>query len=287
MSASPDWLEHGYPYTPYGGLPPSPGELLQRWNLDPLLISALVLALVVYAVGAEPRGPGAIARGRRLCFYGGWGVGALALISPLCALSVSLFSARDAQHMLLAMVVAPLVAIGRPGVALARGHRRRLGRTRERARTSTRQPILASIAFATALWVWHAPMAYAATFESSLAYWTMQLTSFAAALWLWTALMGKAEERPAGFVAASVLTAIQMNLLAAVITLSGQLIYLPHVVTAAAWGLTPLQDQQLGGLVMWVPAGLALVAALIVSFARATRRVGARPPGLDPSTRPV
>lgn len=285
MSASPDWLQHGYPYTPYCGLPPAPDELLQRWNLDPLLIGALIIVLVVYAAGAEPRGSDAIPRWRRLCFYGGWGLGTLALISPLCALSVSLFSARVAQHMLLDVVVAPLVALGRPGVAFARGRRRRLGRTRGRAQAPLRQPILASVAFATAFWAWRAPAAYAATFESGAAYWMMHLTTFAAALWLWSALLGKGEERPGGFVLASILTAVQMNALAAFITSSSQLIYLPHVVTTAAWGLTPLEDQRLGGVVMWVPSALIFIAAVVATLAHVRRRSQALTAGPGPAIR--
>jgi putative membrane protein len=287
VSATPDWLEHGYPYTPYGGLPPTPDEILQRWNLDPLLIGVLIVALVAYAAGGERPGHGAIPRWRRLCFYGGWMLGALALISPLCALSVSLFSARVAQHMLLTTIVAPLIALGRPGVALARGHDRRLGRTRGRTGAAIRQPILAALAFAAALWAWQAPAAYAATFDSSALYWVMRLTTFAAALWLWSALLGGADDRPGGFVVASLLTTLQMSLLAAIITFAGRLIYLPHVVTAGAWGLTPLEDQQLGGVVMWFPAGAIFVAALVIAFTRATRRAEARVADASPITRPA
>lgn len=287
MSASPDWLQHGYPYTPYCGLPPTPAELLQRWNLDPLLVSGLVVFLVVYAVGAEPGGPGAIPRWRRLCFYGGWVLGALALTSPLCALSVSLFSARIGQQMLLAAVVAPLVTLGRPAAAFARGHRRRLGRARGREKPNLRQPILASVAFATAIWAWHAPSAYAATFESTAAYWTMHLTTFAAAVWLWSALLEPAPARPGGVALASVLTAIQINLLAAMIACSGQLNYLPHVVTAGVWGFTPLQDQRLGGMVMWVPAAVIFGGVALFNLARAVRRGGGGEAGARPVIRPA
>jgi putative membrane protein len=270
VSKAPDWLQLGYPYVPYAGLPPAPRDLLQHWNLDPLLIGALVIALVAYAAGSEPRmaRAGGKPAWRRLCFYSGWVLGSLILISPLCALSVSLFSARAAQDMLLMMVVAPLVALGRPTSHGGPRPARFLRRTYVGARVASRQPILAALTFTAVFWLWRAPAAYAATFDGGLVYWLMQLTSFTSALWLWSALLASAGERRGGLVAASLMTTIQISVLAAIITFSDQLLYLPHVLTAAAWGLTPLEDQQLGGVILWLPAGVVVVAALLVAARR-------------------
>jgi putative membrane protein len=269
VSKAPDWLQLGYPYTPYCGLPPGPRELLQHWNLDPLLLGVLIVALVAYAAGSEPRGAGGGGKPvwRRLCFYGGWALGAAALVSPLCALSVSLFSARAGEDMLLAMVVAPLIALGRPGAHTGRAPARLLRRTYAGARVVSRQPILAAIAFAAVLWIWHAPGAYAATFDSGLLYWIMRLSSFAAALWLSSALLGRIGERNGGLVIASLLTALQMGLLAAAIAFAGRQLYLPHVLTAAAWGLTPLGDQQLGGALIGAFAAAVLAWSLALAVA--------------------
>lgn len=248
----------GYGLHPYCGLPPSPDSLLSRWNLDPPLIAALLLLLAVYGVlgRRERQGGRPVPVWRQGCFYAGWALGALTLTSPLCAWSVSLFSARVAQHMLLTTVVAPLVALGLP-----------------RARGGA---LWAALAYAVCLWVWHAPGPYVATFQSDAVYWTMHATTFAAALWLWTGLLNGSSERLAGFFAASVLTTGQMGLLGAILTFSARPLYLPHQLTTQAWGLTPLEDQQLGGAVMWIPAGVIFVGALAFAFAWALRRAEAR-----------
>jgi putative membrane protein len=247
-------------HTPYCGAPPSPADLLQRWNLDPILIVALAAVVVVFAVRA-----GKLAPWRRACFYGGWTVLALALTSPLCALSVSLFSARVGQHMILTAVAAPLLALGRPLEALRAG---------TRGRAPHAMP--AALAYTLCLWLWHAPGPYLATFQSDLVYWAMHLTTIGAAFWLWSALLEVPSEGLAGFVGATLLTTVQMGLLGAVITLAGRPIYAPHFLTTADWGLTALEDQALGGAIMWVPAGAIFIGAFAFAFIEALRRAEAR-----------
>jgi putative membrane protein len=250
----------GYGMQPYCGSPPSPDSLLTRWNGDPLLIAALLLLLAAYVAfnGRRSGGEPTVAPWRQGCFCVGWGLGALALISPLCALSVSLFSARVAQHMLIATIVAPLIALGLPG------------------RSARGQALPAAAVYAACLWVWHAPGPYVATFHSDVVYWLMHVTTFAAALWLWRALLDGSGDRLAGFVAASALTTGQMGLLGAILTFSARPLYPPHQLTTQVWGLTPLEDQQLGGAVMWIPAGLIFVGALAFAFTEALRRAEAR-----------
>lgn len=243
----------------YCGVAPTPENIVARWNLDPALIAVLLLVAAAYALATEPRlaGRGQVSPVRRASFYAGWTLGALALISPLCALSVSLFSARVAQHMLLATVVAPLVALGLPGAW--------------RTRSPAAAPFAAA-AFAVVLWFWHAPGPYTATFESVAVYWTMHLTAFGAALALWLTLFDRPAERLGGLVAAAAFTSLQMGLLGAILTFTGRPLYAPHRLTAAAWGLIPLADQQLGGAVMWIPAGLILVGAVVAALGLAMAR---------------
>jgi putative membrane protein len=244
---------------PYCGTAPSPDSLLRRWNLDPVLITILAATFAVYLRGrrriaadeASPW-PGRLA-------LAGWAIGVFALISPLCPLSVSLFAARVGQHMVLTLVAAPLIAIARPGAAMAAG----LGL---RWPSPTRSYALpASLAFMIMLWVWHAPAPYAATFASPLVYWLMHVTTFGSALWLWCEILNR---RPgiAGFAAAS-LSMVQMGFLGALITLATRPAYAPHQLTTAAWGLTQLEDQQLGGAIMWVPGlGVFLVVISLIAW---------------------
>jgi putative membrane protein len=217
---------------PYCGAPPSPGDLLSRFNLDPVLIGSLVaLALSQLILSKTARS--------RVCAACGWGTAAAALITPLCALSVALFSARVAQHMVLVLIAAPLIAVDLPAP------RRGWGLW------------VWGLAFFVALWVWHIPVPYEATFTSWVVYWTMHTTLFASAVLLWRELLHHPPERTTDALVVGILTSVQMGLLGAVLTLSNHPLFSRHLLSTATWGLSPLQDQQLGGALMWVP-GIAL-----------------------------
>jgi putative membrane protein len=255
-----------YPYSPYCGAPPAPATLAVRWNLDPILLAALGLIVLAYWLWSRPSSAAGIATWRRGCFLGGWAIASLALVSPLCPLSVSLFSARVGQHMILTVLAAPLVALGQPGKAAP-------PTTKAAAALG---PVCSAVAFAAALWFWHSPEPYRATFESDAAYWAMHLTTFGAALWLWSDLLDPARRPLAGLAAAAALTTAQMAVLGAAITFASRPLYSPHFLTTAAWGLTPLEDQQLGGVFMWAPAGVIFSVGMVLLFAQALRRAEAR-----------
>ncbi|THD61654.1 MAG: cytochrome c oxidase assembly protein [Phenylobacterium sp.] len=252
----------------YCGSPPSPGALTERWNLDPILIAALVLALAAYGLASRSwrRGEQTPTMAQSACVCMGWAIGALALTSPLCALSVSLSAARVAQHMVLAAVAAPLLALGLP----------------RRRRLRPLEPLAAAAAFAVVLWFWHAPGPYDATFASPLTYWAMHLSAFGAAVWLWSTLLAAGARRLGEALAAALLTSLQMGLLGAILTFANRPLYAPHALTTAAWGLTPLGDQQLAGAIMWIPAGLVLAAAVVGGLAVALRDAGRRADSLAP-----
>jgi putative membrane protein len=252
-----------YAFSPYCGAPPSPQTWLARWNLDPILIAVLLAGLVAYLALVQTE------RWRKAAFVGGWALGALAVISPLCALSVSLFCARTFQHMWLASVVAPLIALGRPQLMLRRLSSRPASRIGHR-------PVLAAAAFAGALWFWQAPAAYAATFQSDAVYWAMHLTTFAAAVWLWSGLLDDPHGALGRFALATLITTCHMGLLGALITFAGRPLYAPHFGTTYAWGFTPLADQQLGGVVMWIPAGLLMSVGFGWAFLQTLRRAELR-----------
>jgi putative membrane protein len=170
--------------------------------------------------------------------------------------------------MLLIAVVAPLIALGEPGEIAKRWVRL--------PHVATARPLAAAVALAVALWVWHAPAPYTATFQSAQAYWAMHLTTFAAAVWFWSQLLRTSHGGLGGFAAATLLTTGQMGLLGALITFTGRPLYPPHVLTTYAWGLTPLQDQELGGVLMWIPAGLIFAGGFALAFTQALRRAGGR-----------
>lgn len=213
----------------YCGAPPVPSDWLDRWNADPLLIAGLLMVAAALAwatqAGSRERRAGSGALGLIALFY----------LSPLCALGGALFTARVAHHLALAMIVAPLVGIAIPGWLV-------------------RLPgSLASwtLIDAAVLWAWHSPALYGIAATGSGAYWLMQASILLASAVFWQRLI--AATAPAG-IAALLAAMVQMGALGALITLAPRMLYPVHLATTSAWGLTPLEDQQIAGLVMWVPA---------------------------------
>lgn len=217
----------------YCGPPPIPEGLATSFNLDPVLLIALVaMALVLRRQNA---GLAAVL------------VLALALVSPLCALSSALFSARVVHHILLVAVAAPLLAVALPA-------RRPAGIT------------LPFVASTVVLWAWHLPQAYDAALANVALYWVMQLSLLGSAVLFWRAVLAEGRS-PVDRLAFVVAAFAQMGLLGALLTFASAPLYAAHSFAPLAWGLTPLQDQALGGLIMWVPAGIPYAVAA-VSIAR-------------------
>ncbi|HEX2019262.1 MAG TPA: cytochrome c oxidase assembly protein [Aurantimonas sp.] len=230
-------------FDPYCGAPPAPADLLASWNGDPLLIAALAVAAAAGFWRLRGEGDGR----RRAWHAGAMLMLAAAFLSPLCALSSALFSARVVHHLLLIAVAAPMLALAFP--------RRRAGGTG-----------LLSLLVAVhlvAVWFWHAPQPYEAALTSDAIYWTMELTLLVSGVLLWRELTAPAA--PVGRVLMAHLTLIvQMGLLGALITFAPEPLYAPHFLTTAPYGLSALDDQQLAGLIMWVPAiAPYLLAALL------------------------
>jgi putative membrane protein len=244
---------------PYCGAAPLPGELWHRFNWDPVIIAALCLAVCLQLWWCRR----ATVR-ERLASVAGWSVAAAALLSPLCALSVALLSARIGQHMILALIAAPLIALG---MAAKRVRSEPLLRNEPigdesplRVGSAGRAGSflwMAAAAFFFALWFWHMPWPYEATFTSVAVYWCMHVSLFGSAIWLWYALLHHPAGRTAEALLAGALTSIQMGLLGATLSLAGHALFRWHLLTTWAFGVSPLEDQQLGGVVMWVP-GIAL-----------------------------
>lgn len=217
------------PVIAYCGPAAIPEDFWIRWNTDPVL--AVLLGCLALAV----------TRGRSADARAGWcaiGLMVLVFVSPLCALSSALFSARVFHHVLLIAAVAPLLALAFP--------MRRLG-----------SPPLAALVggHAVILWLWHTPGVYAWGLASVPAYWLMQLSLLGSAWLLWRVIFSSSTQTGPALLAL-VATVAQMGLLAALIVFAPQPIYMVHFATTLAWGLSPLSDQQLAGLLMWLPASL-------------------------------
>lgn len=246
-------IEAANPWLPYCGSAPVPDALWMRWNLDPVLIAALLGITLVLWRKAD-------GRAGRMHSITALGLCALLFISPFCALSSALFSARVAHHVALAALLAPLMVYALP---------------RDGWRLPGSLPLWTAVQ-ALVFWFWHAPDAYAAALSSDALYWLMQLSLLGSAIGFWAAVR-RASELPA--IAALLASTVQMGLLGALITFANVALYAPHQLTTRAWGMSPLEDQQVAGLIMWAPsAGLYLAAALWLAhrhLARDGREVAA------------
>jgi putative membrane protein len=197
---------------------------------------------------------------------------AVALMSPLHSIGGALFSAHMTQHELLISIAAPLLVLGRPLIpfvwSFSPNRRRSLGVWTRRPSVRGAWSFLSrtSVAFslhAVGLWVWHLPGPYQATLTSELMHSLQHVTFIATALLFWWAILSARGEGP-GRGAALIylfLTLLQTGALGALLAFSPTLWYPAYAETTRAWGLTPLEDQQLGGLIMWIPGSLAYLAA--------------------------
>jgi putative membrane protein len=247
---------------PYCGPPPHPGHLV--WNADPALAAILLGCAAAYWLRTRKALP---SQRVQLCFWAGWTIVTLALVSPLCNLGVALFSARVAQHVLLTTLAAPLLVLS--------GVREMVGDHAEPRHfvlpCSKREGLmlaLAGLVFAVVMWAWHLPALYNATFHSTAVYWSMHATMLLAAVWLWSATLRRGSQLLFGSLLTMLGTMLQMSLLGALLTFAAEPLYFVHASTTWPWRLSPLEDQQLGGLFMWVIGGVLVMAWAALVFAQ-------------------
>jgi cytochrome c oxidase assembly factor CtaG len=143
-------------------------------------------------------------------------------------------------------------------------------------------PSLAWAAHAVVLWTWHLPALYEGTLDSDLVHTAQHASFLVTALLFWYALLHGSERRLKRGVAVLYLfgTALHSGILGALLTFADYPWYARYAGTTPAWGLTPLEDQQLAGLIMWIPGGVTyLVAALALVAAWMTRMERRGPAG--------
>jgi len=283
------------PLLAHAGRALAPHDAWTAWSFDLGIVVPLFLSAWLYSRGVERmwRRSGAgrgVRRWEAACFAGGWVALLVALVSPLHAVGEALFSAHMVQHELLMAVAAPLLVLGRPVVpflwAVPMRWRRRVGgwskRTPVRAAwRGMTGPFAAWFLHAAALWLWHLPPAYQAAVRSGAVHALQHASFLGTGLLFWWAVLHGREGR-VGY-GASVLslfaTAMHSGGLGALLTLTSRPWYPWYAGSTAAWGLTPLEDQQLAGLIMWVPAGavyLIAALALVAAWMRESGRRGAR-----------
>ena len=253
--------------------PLHPDDLWSAWQFDPGVVVPILVAAVLYTRGAR-RSRGVAPR-HAIFFWTGMAALALALVSPLHPLGEVLFSGHMAQHELLMLVAAPLLVLSRALVPFLWGipfsWRRAAGslskaQVVQSAWHHLTEPLSAWWIHAAVLWIWHVPVLFQATLESDLVHTAQHLSFFVSALLFWWSLF---YSRPGYGIAVLYVftTAIHTGILGALLTFSPIVLYPAYSATAPLWGFTALEDQQIGGLIMWVPAGLIYTVAGLILFA--------------------
>jgi putative membrane protein len=260
-----------------GLMPPLDAASLARaeWDWEPGIVVPLLAAAVWYARGAlvlRSRSGHTPRTAAVAAFAGGWITLVLTLVSPLHGLSEQLFSAHMIQHELLMALAAPLLVAARPGPALvwAFGPRSRLGIARlARAgivrsvwRTIT-QPFAAWLIQGIVIWVWHVPALFQATLHSEIVHAAQHIAFLGSAVLFWWSIVHRPRTARGLAIVYLFTTAVHTGVLGALMSFAHSPWYPDYARRVAAYGVSPLADQQLAGLIMWIPASAAyLVAAL-------------------------
>ena len=265
------------------GKPHNWDDLVRAWSFEPLVTAALALSAGLFVAGVrrlwrEAPKRKSIRTWEAMCFLLGWLALFVALVSPIHAWGRVLFSAHMTQHELLMLVAAPLLVLGRPLIAFlwalpldwsrSLGNVAKIGWINRVWRTLT-IPLVAWLVHAIALWTWHIPLLFDAVLHNELVHTAQHLSFLVSALLFWWALI----HGPGGAMGygAAVLylftTSVHSGILGALIALARSVWYPSYAGLTDSWGLTPLEDQQLGGLIMWIPAGLVYLIAALALFA--------------------
>jgi putative membrane protein len=227
-----------------------------------------------------------VKRWEATCFWFGWLSLVIALFPPIHALSETAFFMHMTQHEILILVAAPLIVLGKPGLVTLKAFPQRGAAALARIAKSPliknvwlciSAPIGAWVIHAAALWLWHVPSAFDATLHSNAIHAAQHLSFFGSAMLFWWAVMHSRQRRLSYGLAVLYMftTAMHSGLLGALLTLS-RTIWYPSYAQANGFNLTPLEDQQLGGLIMWIPAGLVYVVAGLAFLAGWMRESEAR-----------
>ncbi len=256
------------------------GQTVDGWTFDLSLTLPLAATAVLYGLGAWRLWCRAgIGRGvtvsQAALFAVGWAAMVLALVTPLHDLSRRLFTAHMIEHEVMLAIAAPLLVAARPlGTmlwAIPQSWRRALGAaTRCRpfalAWTILSLPLVATMLHGGAIWIWHAPRLFDLALAREPLHWLQHLSFFATALLFWWSLQEKCKGEAGHGAAVGYLfaTALHTSFLGILLVFSPTLWYAPSF-GAVDWGLTPLEDQQLAGLIMWVPGGLIYAGAALLA----------------------
>ncbi|MDB5953781.1 cytochrome c oxidase assembly protein [Ramlibacter sp.] len=265
---------------------------LWQWDLAPWLLFLLGLSGFGYALGlhrlwTNAGGRRGVSPQQAGAFALGWLSLVIALVSPLDPLGGRLFSAHMLQHELLMVLAAPLLVLGRPLAtwtwALTPAQRRVVGRLFQRRGwvgfwSTLTDPLVAWALHALALWAWHIPTLFDAALQNEAVHIAQHVSFLGTALFFWWSVLGhdpRGRYGPGHSAAYLFTTMMHTSALGALLSLAPTPWYSPYIPLTGALGMDPVDDQQLGGLIMWVPAALAYVIAALAVLGKMLTRVRA------------
>ena len=258
------------------------------WTFDPWVVTPLLLSLLLYVAGTlrlwRRAGFGrGIGLPQVAAYLAGWLSMAGALLSPLHWFGERVFTLHMIEHEIVMAVAAPLLVLARPAGALAWALPRPWRRWLRQARSVraiwavATVPAVATIAHGVAIWVWHIPPLFDAAVENVLLHRLQHLSFIVTALMFWWALLRRCHAGSAVF--HLFVTMMHTGILGALMALAPRVLYATQTARSGIWGLTPLEDQQLAGVVMWIPAGTVYAGAALGFLAAWIGRSGQRQEG--------
>jgi putative membrane protein len=262
-----------------------PNDFWKAWTVEPSILIPLLLSIMIYVWGMSRawrragRGRGISSR-QWISFVGAILILVFTLMSPLDVLSDDLFSAHMVQHLILMLGAAPLLVISDFQLALLWALPRRqaqvLGSGFNQSQSLSSgwrvlsNPVFVWIVFTTAMWLWHAPILYQAALHNGFIHMLEHLTFIITAMLFWWVLFKHTQPDHLHYamtIPFLFLTLLQSGIFGALMTFTSQPWYPDYAASVTRWGLTPLQDQQLAGLIMWVPGGAVFTLLTIGYFA--------------------
>jgi putative membrane protein len=262
------------------------GSTVPVWTFDPWVLVPLLLSAGLYVLGTVKlwRHAG-IGRGIRrwqvASYLAGWLMLAGALLSPLHWIGEHMFTTHMIEHEIIMACAAPLLAVARPIGAFLWAFpvpvRRHLGQASRQKYVRTvwstvTSPLPATIWHGVVIWFWHAPLTFDAAVADVAVHRLQHLSFLISALAFWWALVRRSDRGSAVLHLFATMT--HTTLLGALMALAPHVLYVRQTIDSMRWDLTPLEDQQLAGLVMWVPAGTIYAGAALAFAAAWVRQSG-------------
>jgi cytochrome c oxidase assembly factor CtaG len=252
---------------------------LLTWSFEPVVVAPVLVTATLYVRGwriASRRMPDRFDGRHLVALTAGLFTIVLALASPLDALSARLLLAHMTQHLLLMVVAPPLLWMGKPVVPLLLALATPVRRAAVGALTVPEvrllshvltDPLVSWAAFVVAFWTWHLPALYELALRSDFWHHVEHACFFGTACLFWRPVILPWPARSAwprwAMIPYLAIADVQNSALAAILTFSDRVIYPFYGALPPMWGLSPLEDQAIAGVIMWVPGSLAFLLPVV------------------------